>query len=74
MTIKLSEDNLNQIIDLTKQVPAFGYEIVETLAKDLLRLRVLCEDIIKVKGNSKDLDVYISRLEHALRSKEDANL
>jgi hypothetical protein len=79
MTIKLSEDNLNEIMDLTKKNPVFGYEIVETLAKDLLRLTGLCKDIVKARDKYGDdwkrMDMYISRIKHAVRnSEENANL
>ena len=71
--IQLSEKNLEEILKLTKEHPAFGYEIVETLSKDLLKLTRLCKDVVKFQNDNKSLNVYITRLEHAM-SKSDADI
>ena len=76
--MKLSEDNLNEILKLNRKHPAFGYEIVETLSDDLLRLTRLCKDIVRVRdesdGDLKALDVCISRIRHAVRDKDNADV
>tara|TARA_R110002051_G_scaffold268832_2_gene328882 strand:+ start:574 stop:822 length:249 start_codon:yes stop_codon:yes gene_type:complete len=82
--MKLSEDNLHEILQLTKENPVFGYEIVETLSKDLLRLTVLCKDLVSARDDElqpltnlrclEALDVFISRIRHAVRNKENADV
>lgn len=72
--MKLSEDNLHEILKLTKENPMFGYEIVETLSKDLLRLTVLCNDLVSAGDDLGALDVCISRIRHAVRNKENADV
>lgn len=71
--MKLSEDNLNEILKLTKENPMFGYEIVETLSKDLLRLTGLCNDLVNARDDL-GVGVCISRIKHAVRNKENADV
>jgi hypothetical protein len=71
--IELSEENLEEILKLTRKHPVFGYEIVETLSKDLLKLTRICKDVVKFQNDNESLSVYIIRLEHAM-SKSNADV